>query len=276
MKRLWLIINTASGSTSAAIIAEFATACAAFAIVGRTDFPRQTLPDAAILDGAGADTLVVFGGDGTINVATGKVDDWAGACLVLPGGTMNGLSKALHGDVPWREILDGAAGAPTTTMPLAVSGDHRGMVGVILGPAAAWFRAREVVRAGAWSHLLRAVRFAARKTFARTIRIAGDSLHAGRHRAVIVTPNEGDLEIASISTASWLAAARLGVEWLAGDWRDGSDVRVSHARDVTCTSSRTVSALFDGEPVKLPSPATIRHATTRLRFIATRRAGPPA
>lgn len=270
MKRLWLVLNTASGSTSAAIVTEFETACAGFEIVGRTDFPADPLPDPAALDTAGADTLVVFGGDGTINAATCKVDAWRGVALILPGGTMNGLAKALHGDAAWRAILDHAAGAPTERVPVAVCGEHRAMVGVILGPAAAWFHAREYLRAGAWSKLLRAFRFAARKTFARTVRVDGEGSHAGRHRAVIVTPRIETLEIASISTASWFAAARLGIDWLVGDWRTASDVHVSSAPSVTLTSSRTVSALFDGEPAKLRSPATVDHALTRLQFIATR------
>jgi diacylglycerol kinase family enzyme len=270
MKRLWLVLNTHSGSTSAAIVAEFEGVCGAYDIVGRTDFPAEPLPDAAALDAAGADTLVVFGGDGTINAATCKVDDWSGVALILPGGTMNGLARALHGPAAWRDILDRAADAPTETVPVAICGEHRAMVGVIMGPAASWFHAREYVRSGAWSKLLRALRFAARKTFARTIRVVGDGPHAGRHRAVIVTPDADGLEIASVSTASWFAAARLGVEWLVGDWRRGHDVHFSHAASVTVASSRKITALFDGEPTNLPSPATVAHAMTRLRFIATR------
>ncbi len=272
MQNIWLVLNTASGSTSAKIIADFETACAGYKIVGRTDFPGDPLPDTAALDAAEADTLVVFGGDGTINAATCKVDGWRGTALILPGGTMNGLAKALHGTLTWDAILERAATAPTHAVPVAVCGNHRALVGVIMGPAASWFHAREVVRKGTWQRIGRAVRFAARKTFARTIRVAGEGAHAGRHRAVIVTPLADELEIASISTASWLAAARLGIEWLVGDWRHGSDVHVSHAPSVTCTSSRAVTALFDGEPVSLASPATIEHALTRLRFIATREA----
>ncbi|MBV8971506.1 MAG: hypothetical protein JO290_04365 [Sphingomonadaceae bacterium] len=272
MKRIWLVLNTKSGSTSAEIVRDFETACAGYDIVGRTDFRGDPLPDAAALDAAGADTLVVFGGDGTINAATCKVDDWGGTALILPGGTMNGLAKALHGALTWDAILERAATAPAHPVPVAVCGEHRAMVGVIMGPAADWFRAREAVRHGAWSRLGRALRFAARKTFARTIRVAGDGPHAGRHRAVIVTPLADGLEVASVSTASWLAAARLGIEWLVGDWRQGSDVHVSHAPEVTCTSSRPVTVLFDGEPASLPSPVTVRAGTTRLRFIATREA----
>ena len=270
MQRLWLVLNTHSGSTSAAIVTELETACADYTVVGRSDFPRAALPDAAALDAAGADTLVVFGGDGTINAATCRVDDWDGVALILPGGTMNGLSRALHGDRPWREVLGRAPAAPAEHVPIAVAGDHRALVGVILGPAASWFHAREAVRSGAWSKLRRALRFALRKTFARTIRVVGDGPHAGRHRAVIITPRADALEIASVSTASWFAAARLGVQWIVGDWHAGDDVHVSHAPNVTLTSSRTITALFDGEATKLPSPATVVHALTRLRFIATR------
>lgn len=270
MRRLWLVHNAASGSTSAAIVAEFETACAHLELVGRTEFPAEDLPDTAALDAAGADTLVVFAGDGTINAATCKVDNWAGACLILPGGTMNGLSKALHGDVAWTDILASAPTATTETVAMAVSGEHRAMVGVIAGPASSWFHAREYVRAGAWSKVLRALRYAARKSFARTIRVIGDGAHAGRHRAVIITPRDDDLEIASISSTSWFAAGKLGLTWLLGDWRSDADVTVTNAPSVTVTSSRPVSSLFDGESHKLPSSATISFARTKLRFIATR------
>ncbi len=271
MQRLWLILNTASGSASAAIVADLETACGGYTVAGRTDFPAEALPDVGTLEAATVDTLVVFGGDGTINAATCRVDTWGGAALILPGGTMNGLAKALHGDTPWRDILARAGEATTVSVPVAVCGEHRAMVGVILGPAASWFHAREYIRSGAWSKVARGVRFAARKTFARTIRVVGDEPHAGHHRAVIVTPQAAaDLEIASISTASWFAAARLGVEWLVGAWRTAADVHIGHAPAVTCTSSRKITALFDGERTDLPSTATVTAATTRLRFIATR------
>lgn len=270
MKRLWLVLNVASGSTSEAIVAEFETACEAYDIVGRTDFPLQALPDPAALDAAGADTLVVFGGDGTINAATCKVENWGGTCLVLPGGTMNGLAKALHGDATWTDILDRAPHAGLVHVPVAESGPHRAMVGVILGPASSWFHARERIRAGAYAKLGRALIYAARKTFARTIRVVGDTHHEGRHRAVMILPLSDSLEVASFSTSGWFAAAKLGFQWLLGDWRAAADVSISHVKAVELASSRTVSALFDGEPVKLRSPVRVAHALTRLKFIATR------
>ncbi len=270
MKTLWLVLNTASGSTSDAIVAEFEQACGDYVIAGRTAFPAETLPDATVLDAAGVETLVVFGGDGTINAATCNVEDWDGTALILPGGTMNGLAKMLHGDIGWAEVLKRAPNGQTTHVPVALCGQHRAMVGVILGPASSWFHAREYVRSGAWSKVTRALRYAARKTFARTIRVTGDGANAGRHRAVIVTPRDHDLEIAAISTDSWFIAARLGWSWLFGDWRDADGVTVTYAPSVDLASSRQVSVLFDGEPAKLRSPVHVEHALTRLKFIATK------
>lgn len=270
MKRLWLISNASSGSTSTEVVAKLEERCADYDIAGRSVFPADALPDAATLEGAGVDTLVILAGDGTINAATTRVDDWDGACLVLPGGTMNGLAKALHGDAGWVDVLARAPGGRLVRMPVATCGGNRGLVGVILGPAASWFHAREAVRGGAYAKLGRALRYAVRKTFARTIRVVGDTRHGGRHRAVIVTPEAHGLEIAAISTASWLAGARLGWDWLLGDWRDGKDVSVTHVPAATMISSRPITALFDGEPTKLPSPATVVHGETRLKFVATR------
>ncbi len=268
MKRLWLVFNASSGSTSAALIDELEKACARYEIAGRSDFPAETCPDTAQLDGAGVDTLVIFGGDGTINAATQRLDDWSGTCLVLPGGTMNGLAKTLHGDADWTKVLERAPGGQAERLPIACSGDDRGLVGVIIGPAASWFHAREAVRAGAYAKLGRALRYAMRKTFARTVRVVGGA----RHRAVIVTPQAEDLEIAAISTDSWFAGAKLGWDWLLGDWRRGADVSVTHASSISLVSSRPITALFDGEPVKLASPVTVTHALTNLRFMATRAA----
>ena len=271
MQRIWLIINPASGSTSDTVVDDFDAAAEAAGLeqVGRTLLPDDTLPGLAELDAAGADTLIVFGGDGTINAASCKVDGWDGVCLVLPGGTMNMLPKVLHGDAVWTDILAAAKDAGTVSLPVAVAGEHRAMCGVIAGPASAWVHARERVRHGAWQRVAGAAVYAMRKMVARTVRVIGAGPHDGRRRAVIITPGEHGLEIASISTDSWFAAARIGWRWLMGDWRKDPGVDITVAEQVRLAGRRTVSALFDGEPVKLPSPVTIRAEHTHLRFIRT-------
>ena len=100
MERLWFVTNPNSGSSDAAKAEAIEAACVekGLRFVGRTNFPDQTLPTIQQLDRAGADTVILFAGDGTINAAVCALADWDGGILILPGGTMNLLAKALHGD----------------------------------------------------------------------------------------------------------------------------------------------------------------------------------
>lgn len=278
MQRLWLITNPASGSTSTAVLQKLDKQLVTLGCVevGRTIFPGAPLPDAKTLAAADADTLVIFAGDGTINAATTAADNWDGACLVLPGGTMNIFAKSLHGDAAWGDIMAAAVAAPKQRMPLAVADEARAMCGVIAGPASAWVHARERVRSGAWGGVRRALSFAWRKSFVRSVRVVGDPVHTGRRRAIFITPLEDALEVASVGMISGLSAAILGGKWLLGSWRDDPDITISHCQTLTLSANLTVSALFDGEPVKLRSPATIRFARTRLQFLKTLVAVPKA
>lgn len=269
LARVWLVVNAGSGSTDAAVIDGLTEALGSrgVAVAGTTDFPEQALPDAARLRGSDADTLLICGGDGTINAAWTAADDWDGQCLVLPGGTMNGLAKALHGDAARDAILDAVAGATLVNPPIASAGTHHALVGVILGPAASWVRAREGVRKGRFMRAIRAARLAWARSFGRTIRVAGTP---GKHRAVFVIPGDTGLEIAAVSADGISDAIRLGWQWLLGDWRTAPGVAVAVADEVTLLGRRKVRALFDGEPVMLPSPAVLRIGRTRLKFVRTK------
>lgn len=268
LARVWLVVNAGSGSTDAAVIAGLTEVLGqrGIAVAGTTDFPEQAPPDAARLRAADAETLLICGGDGTINATWSAADDWEGQCLVLPGGTMNGLAKALHGNNARDAILDAMPTATLVNPPVASAGTHQALVGVILGPAASWVRAREGVRKGRFMRAVRAARLAWARSFGRTIRVAGA---AGKHRAVFVIPGETGLEIATISADGIGDAIRLGWGWLVGDWRTAPGVTVATGDSVTLLGRRKVRALFDGEPVMLPSPAVLQHSRTRLKFVRT-------
>lgn len=270
MQRAWLVTNPGSGSTGtdsgaavAAALAAHGVTVAAESVVGEGD-----LPDAARLAQAQCDTLVVMGGDGTINAATAPLDDWDGVCLILPGGTMNLLPKALHGAAAWEAIVEaaGSGRAREVTLPCAIVGEHRALVGVIAGPVAAWFHARERWRSGRLWAAWRGALFAWRRTFSGHVRVEG---RAGRHRAVVVTPRQYDLEVAAFSARSWFDAVQLGWQWLAGDWRSAPGVDIA-ACAVTMVEGRgPVALLIDGELNRLPGPVRVVHGHTRLRFLAT-------
>jgi diacylglycerol kinase family enzyme len=273
MQAIWLITNPGSGSTSVEKCAgiEAAIEEVGFRLAGRTLFPDEPLPERSALMAAGVDMVVLFAGDGTINAAACALDDWQGRMLILPGGTMNMLSRLLHGDAQARAIVHGAAmpAAADISLPFVEAGPHRAFVALIAGPVAAWAHAREAARAGHGRRFLRAVRLAWLRSFAKGVHLDGRAHPRGDQRAVVIMPDREGMEVSAIGLGGWMAVARLGFGWLSGDWRSARDVSVSRPAEVTLRGGRAIHALFDGEEVKLASPVTIRRGTSRLRFVTT-------
>ncbi|KPF62678.1 hypothetical protein IP88_14535 [alpha proteobacterium AAP81b] len=273
MRRIWLVANHASGSTSAEEVEALVERLEGsdVTIVERTLFPDNPLPTRDRLRAADADTLMIIGGDGTINAATDAAADWDGQCLVIPGGTMNLLPKALHGLNGREHIVAAAPQGRLVRLPLAEvdtpEGPRRALCGIILGPAASWVHAREGLRQGRFWRALRAARTAWARTFGGGVRVIGKP---GRHRAVLVTPDADGLDVAMVDARGLTDALTLGWHWLTGDWRAAQTVHEARGLDVDLAGRRRVRALFDGEPAMLPSPVKVRHGWTRLRFIATR------
>lgn len=272
MRRLWIITNPASGSTSPARCTEVASLLEAEGdvIAGRTDFPATPLPDVATLAAAHVDVVVLFAGDGTINAAVCALARWPGAILILPGGTMNLLARALHGDRPLAAIIAAAAQKDhRVALPFVEAGPHRAFVGLILGPAAHWVRAREAVRAAQIRRLVAAARNAWRRTFARGIRLTGAVALAGRYQAVMVRPIGTALSLGAVDARDWRSIATLGWEWLTGDWMAARAVSSATVEHFAVAGSRPVLALFDGEPVLLDPGTPICGGMTEPRYLAT-------
>lgn len=273
MQNLWFITNIKSGTATPAKAEAIAALFEqhGLTLVGRTAFPSDALPTPASLDAAGVDTAVLFAGDGTINAAVNALAAWRGAVLILPGGTMNMLAKQLHGSTDPAAILRAAiANGRRIALPVVDVPGHRALVGLILGPAASWVRARELVRAGRVRGLFRALRHAWRRTFGRGIRLDGvPGLKSGA-QAVFVSAEPGQLDVAAIDARDVRALTRLGWEWVTGDWLAASEVTQCHTRQFTTRGDKPALALVDGEPVMLEPGSTIRVGTTRELFIATK------
>lgn len=272
MKRLWFITNPHSGSATRekcdALEAVFAER--GLTLAGRTGFPDEDIPGEAELAAAEVDTVVLFAGDGTINAALCALAAWDGAFLILPGGTMNLLAKTLHGDAEPPDIIHAAHdGGRKVALPYAEAGPHRAFVGLILGPAAHWARAREAARKGRVARVFGAMRSAWRRTFGKGIRVAGVPGMHGRYQAVFVAPAANGLEVAAIDARDWASIAELGWNWLTGDWIAARAVTDRHAERLRVLRRRPVLALFDGEPVTLAPDAEVTSGTTRRTFIAT-------
>ncbi len=270
--RAWLITNPASGSVSDDHPIDALAADAGIDIVARTTFPREALPDAVMLTDHGVELLILFAGDGTINAAACALDHWGGLVLILPGGTMNMLARGLHGAADIASILDRAGGVDghqdAVALPYVEADPHRAFVAMIAGPPSTWAHAREAVRNGRLSAAWRAMRLAWARSFAGGVRLRGMKQDR-RHRAVVVVPDDRGMEVAAIDIERWLDVARLGFDWIAGDWRGSPRVTLSRPEHVEIGGGRSIHLLFDGESVKLPAPVRVTHAMSRLRFIRT-------
>jgi diacylglycerol kinase family enzyme len=272
MHRLWLITNPSSGSASeekcAAIEAIFEER--GLELAGRTIFPEEGLPDIDDLVEANVDTVVLFAGDGTVNAAACKYDRWKGQALVLPGGTMNIFAKRLHGDVDPHDIVHKAHEQNAAkAMPFVESGPHRAFCSVIIGPAAAWAHAREAVRYRRLRLLRRAIRVAWARTWSRGVSLFDGTRKRGAYKALLISPEDGWLKISAFSARGFIDAAKLGWEWLTGNWQDAPTVDNIRSAHVTVTGPRAIHALFDGEEVMLRCPALVSSGTSNLSFVAT-------
>ena len=273
MKKVWLITNPRSGSATPekcaaleALFEERGLSC-----LGRTDFPDTDLPDAHVLNDRAIDTVILFAGDGTINAALCKLAQWDGAFLILPGGTMNLLSRELHGDAGPHAIVHTAHESDRRmALPYVEAGPHRAFVALILGPAASWARAREAARAHRMRRMWRAVRHALLRTFGRGVRVDGAPGLGSDYQAVFVQPKAGGLDVAAVDARDWRSLAELGWDWLTGDWIAARAVATSHADRLAVRGTKPALALFDGEPVTLDPALEIRSGITPRNFIVTR------
>lgn len=274
MERLWFITNPGSGSTTRAKCDALETMFRERGLIlaGRTEFPAEAMPGADALTGGQVDTVALFAGDGTINAALRALADWEGSFLILPGGTMNLLAKSLHRDLDPAKIIHAAHGETTrVALPYVEAGGHRAFVGLILGPATAWFRAREAVRKGAVRRLFQAARVAWGRTFGQGgIRIAGVRGLGGRYQAVFVRPAQGVLHVAAVDARDWGSIVQLGWEWLTGDWVAARAVSDRLTKRLSPKGRKPVLALFDGEPASLDPGTGIVAGLSRTAFISTR------
>lgn len=272
MERLWFITNPQSGSSDARKAEAIEAACAerGLRFVGRTDFPREPLPTPDDLDRAGADAVMLFAGDGTINAAACALAEWDGGILILPGGTMNLLAKALHGDADPAAIIAAAhAYDRRIALPYVEAGAHRALVGLIVGPAASWYHARERVREGRLGKLLPAIRAAWRRTFGRGVRLSGAPGFPPRVQGAYVRAEGDGLAVAVVDARDVRSIADLGWSWVTGDWVAARAVTEAHAGELRIAEHRSVLALFDGEPQLIEPRTRITVGRTRKQFVST-------
>ena len=95
MKRTLLVINSDSGNAGSVDGEVLATAfnAAGFDIVGKVTLPADALPTRTDVEAHDINTVAVCAGGGTISRMCVTLAGWEGEVFLLPGGTMNLLSR---------------------------------------------------------------------------------------------------------------------------------------------------------------------------------------
>lgn len=271
----WLIVNEASGSYDADVIADIVTW---FADGGRpvdriVRCPDETLPTPGQLDPAGVGTLAIYAGDGTTNSALKAAAGWDGAVLILPGGTMNLLARALHGESACEEIVAKACGARRTRRLNTVEiGDNIAYVGVIAGPTTSWAKVRENARHTEVADLMfTAIPEAISETLSGPeVGIEGQT---ETFPAIFAAPRESSMALCGFTASNIGEVVAHASAWLGGDFREGPRVDLGEFAHATLVSeAETIGLLIDGEPAECAPGDSLRLGHAPHNFIDTRAA----
>lgn len=274
--KIWLIVNSASGSYDATLADRVRGVAERHGhILDRViTVPDDALPSREDLESAGVGILAIHTGDGTINSTVRRLGDWGGDLLILPGGTMNLLARALHGDAPADAIVEAALTQErryrSITAIRAVDSDCDiyGLVGLFAGPTTAWGDVRETLRRLDIGGLLEAVPRALDATFGGDdVWLRGTDTH---YPAIYVEPVAGQLRLMGFKAGFVSELFEHGWAWLNGDFRDGPHDPLGQATEVVIDGEAAdIGLLVDGERGHCRAPLTLQADISPLRFIAT-------
>lgn len=272
-RTVWLVCNAASGSNDADAVKAVKEALAegGFKVARVVSFPDEPAPTPAQLDAAGAGVLAIFGGDGTMHAAITGVFGWSGAVLPLPGGTMNMLSKRLHGDVPAPEIISRPL---RRVRPCIVRTRHgMGLTGVLAGPGAIWNEVREAMRAADLIEFVATTREAIHYS-ANGSKVVCEEVDCGReegYSAITVTPHPDGLQANGYYAETLGDYAGQGIALLNRNFRKGPhDELGRHPRiRLVCPDGEPMGLLIDGEPFDGRALEEFALATCDVDLIAT-------
>lgn len=273
---IWLVVNAASGSNSEAareaLLAELEKN--SFEVRRTIEFPDDSLPRPADLDAEGIDLLAVFTGDGTVNALLTGLYGWAGAVLVLPGGTMNLLSLRLHGEAEVDEVLACVArgGARRVRPKVARCNAGDAFAGLLAGPGSCWSNVREAMRAADVVGVFQGAAEAISQTLdGPPVKLSDPPIgQAEGYPLIEITPTE-----LGMSTSGF--HARTTGDLVSQSWalmrrrfREGPHDRLGlfGQMQIGAEDGSELAVLIDGEPAEVPSPANFALVECEVDLLA--------
>ncbi len=222
----------------------------------RSDEQLKQLQDEA------PDLVIVWGGDGTHRSVLDTLGRHSSQIVLLPGGTMNLLTKWLHGGQPWERVLWSVLGSPASRiLPAGRVNGKLFFCAMVAGVPAQLAEAREDMRRG---DIGRAVQdTGAAMDSVRTIHLATsfgkDRLHADGHFptgnvvGALVGPlaTQGRMEVARLALDSAWSALEFAWTSFVSDWRKQPGVLMQEADTLVVENvdGLAIPAMIDGERI---------------------------
>ncbi len=275
---IWLLTNSRSGSNSVRAIEALESHCreCGFEIARKIGFPDEDLPTPAELDAGRIRRLAIFTGDGTLNAAISALKGWSGEVVVLPGGTMNLLSKRLHGsDAELEEIIERiASGASRSVRPLmARCEEGDALAGLLAGPGTSWASVREAMRDFDLPAMAEGTSDALSETTGGSmVRVCGPQLGSKAGYPLIeFTPSHRGIQLDAFHAEGAGELLRQSWALLRRNFREGPHTRLGLVDEVTLETcdGAPLDVLIDGEPATLPSKAKFSVAPCEVDLLAT-------
>jgi hypothetical protein len=264
-RRAFVVCNESAGSVAkgdcerlVAILSEF----------GLDDIERVAAPfqKSAIRHARRSDLVVVLGGDGTARSVLAAAGAFGDPTLVLlPGGTLNMLPRALYGALEWEEALRAAlTDGKVERLTGGTANGKAFFVAAMFGAPTLVARVREAVREGRLLRALRRLRLFMARAFARKLRARrrGDSWRPAHAIGVLGPSFSGN---ASERVLEWVRfegrglpdLVGLGMQAVADDWRRSGSVDVDVGDGGDIVSMGIIPAILDGEPRTFPGRVRI-------------------
>jgi diacylglycerol kinase family enzyme len=278
--KVGVIINTSSGSYDSESEQKMLSILTGAGVVepkvwcGEAKEMERFFAEAA---GQKLEVLIVLGGDGTIRTAAEACAEMGSCLILLPGGTMNMLPRALYGNVSWEAALRKTLAAPSTKV---LSGGRVAnklfFIAAIVGAPALWTQPRESMREGNIADAIKKGSVAFRRMFETKVQYLISGGAKGETEAVaLICPliseemsdSEQALEAAIIDVQSAAEVIGLATTAAFGKWRDDKNILLTKTKRVNVQSSKEIPAALDGEKVNLGRSAEIDFVSKALTVL---------
>jgi diacylglycerol kinase family enzyme len=222
-----------------------------FVIVDATRMSRRSFQRANQFD-----AIIVLGGDGTARAAAELAPRNGPPLILLPGGTLNILPKALYGERTWAEAITAVLERGVERrLPVGRANGEAFYVAGLFGAPTLLARARESVREGKPLQAIGRFRHFLKRSFARSLRARAGKERMRKAEGIgVLCPSfsggiEADhLEWVRLDAKHIVDLARVSLRAITADWRNDSTIEIGKCRSGDIYAPGIIPATLDGEP----------------------------